>query len=147
MTVLLIVAIIAAALAVGFLVIKGLSDLQGYAIAKYGHKFFRISHFATIIASGGFCAAGYIVQTLSDGHEAYISNGLVLMLIGAGLAGALFCQNCRKTSFLCGASGTVVEVMVTPWILNIGIILIGAIILGVSQYLTAKPVRVVREIW
>jgi hypothetical protein len=147
MTVLLIVAIVAVATSTALLAIKVLLAFQRRAFARFGYKFFRVWHFLSIIVGIICIVLGRWVRTTSFNNASHLSNGLVLMILGVGLLGWVLCQNCCKTNLFHGVVGTVLEVMISPWVFSIEIFIIPALLLGGVQYLTATPGRVVNQGW
>ncbi len=145
MTVLLILGILAAVVATGVFVIKGIVAFRRSALEKFGYKFFRLWHFLAIIGSVILILSGYWLRGSSYDAASRGNNGLVLMTLGAVLFGWLFAQNCLKTNLVYGVVGTGLEILLTPTVWNVGLFFIAALFLGGGQFLMAEPVRVVNQ--
>ena len=145
MKVTLIVVITAGVILAEIFAVKGLVAFQRHALAKYGHKFFRVGHFLAIIFAGLLVGLGLFVHTTSLDNAGPVSNGIVLMVVGAGVLGGLFLRNSLKTSLVYGGIGTTLEVVISPFLFNIGLFALVALLLGGAQYLGATPARVVNQ--
>lgn len=119
----LVIAILGALLAVG-LVAYALRTFELYAARRFNHRFFTVGAFAMAAAAIGCIAGGrcWWQAAIEQGED--VSNGIVLIALGAIVALGIFIRNVRRAGVLIGTCGTMLQASVFGVLGSFGLIVL-----------------------
>jgi hypothetical protein len=145
----LVISILGGLLAVA-LVIYALSAFERYAARRFNHRFFTLGAFAAAAAAVGCIVGGRYWEQAALEQGGDVSNGVVLIALGALTVVGIFVRNVRRAGMLVGGCGSVLQASVFGVLGSFGLIVLGVgLALGFVGVLAlsvgASPVYVVNR--
>lgn len=127
-------------------VVFGLRFFNDHCDEKFSYRFFTASSFWATAGSLGLLLLGYWWRSkaLESGGDAL--NGIVVMALGAIVAAGLVYFNFKKTNFVYGVGGSVLQISVFSILAYIGVFvaIVGLVLMFVSEA-GVQRVRVINK--